>query len=72
MVCPTTQALWEMTQRTMAPVVLLKSRRTQAEWEGISAQVSRSLVAKLGSGEQRVTLTALLTTATKPLVRASG
>jgi ubiquinone/menaquinone biosynthesis C-methylase UbiE len=59
-----TAELWAVTERTMAPVVLLRKGYGQAAWAPLSERVRASLEAVLGAGPQVSTMPAWLTVAT--------
>ncbi|HYP89768.1 MAG TPA: class I SAM-dependent methyltransferase [Polyangiaceae bacterium] len=58
-------ALWAQSQRTTAPIVLLKRRLGDAKWVEVTRGVVERLEAKYGTAEVDVTTTALLGSAKK-------
>jgi ubiquinone/menaquinone biosynthesis C-methylase UbiE len=61
---PSTAEMWAASERTMAPVVLLRHRHGPAAWAPISERVRTRLEAVLGTGPQSMAMPAWLTVAT--------
>ena len=58
--------VWEQSQRTTAPIVLLKKRLGDAKWAEVTAGVVERLEAQYGTGPVDITTTAYLGFAKKP------
>jgi SAM-dependent methyltransferase len=58
--------LWAQSQRTTAPIVLLKRRLGDAKWAEVTAGVVERLEAQYGSGRVDITTTAYLGSGKKP------
>jgi SAM-dependent methyltransferase len=57
---PSTAEVWAQSQRTTAPVVLLKNRLGEDKWREVAAGVAERLEAEYGTGEVVVQTTAYL------------
>jgi len=58
--------IWGLSQRTTAPIVLLKRRLGEAKWAEVTSGVVERLEAQYGSGDVAITTTAYLGSGQKP------
>jgi hypothetical protein len=63
---PAPREVWEQSQRTTAPIVLLKRRLGDAKWAEVTSGVLARLEAQYGTGPVDVTTTAYLGYGKKP------
>jgi SAM-dependent methyltransferase len=66
MQAPAPREVWEQSQRTTAPIVLLKRRLGDAKWAQVTSGVLERLEAQYGTGPVDVTATAYLGYGKKP------
>lgn len=57
---PSVQKFWESQEKASAPIVLLRSRLSEEEWQSIAAQVVERVEKKCGAGPHSVTWPARL------------
>lgn len=57
---PSVQKFWESQEKASAPIVLLRSQRSEEEWQNIAAQVIERVVKKCGPGPHSLTWPARL------------